>query len=342
MADSPRRALGAWLEAVGFGPIETPWRAVVTRAGMRLRAYGNGAGNRRPLVIVPAPIKRAYIWDLEPRRSVVRRACAAGFEVYLLEWLEPAGPVLAYGLSDFVETLVADAVAAACRDAGTNTVLLAGHSLGGTLAAIFAARHPGRVRGLALIEAPLHFAEDGGAFAPFVTAGPLAAAASDALFGVVPGSLLDVMSVTAAPMTFVVEPILGAFVSGLDPASFETHLRVRRWTLDEFPLPVSLFADVAVGLYRDDLFMKGALPVAGRMLGPADLTAPVLAVVDPDSRLIPPASVIAFLAASRCRTRCVVRYTGDVGVTLRHLGILIGDRAHQRLWPEIFDWLRST
>ena len=35
--------------------------------------FGRGDGSGRPLLIVPAPIKRAYVWDLAPAVSVVRR-----------------------------------------------------------------------------------------------------------------------------------------------------------------------------------------------------------------------------------------------------------------------------
>jgi polyhydroxyalkanoate synthase len=28
-----------------------------------------------------------------------------------------------------------------------------------------------------------------------------------------------------------------------------------------------------------------------------------------------------------------------VGVNLQHVGVLVGRSAHERIWPEIFDWL---
>jgi polyhydroxyalkanoate synthase subunit PhaC len=48
------------------------------------------------------------------------------------------------------------------RETGQMRVVLAGHSLGGTLAAIFPSLHPERVRGLALLEAPTKFGRDAG------------------------------------------------------------------------------------------------------------------------------------------------------------------------------------
>ena len=40
---------------------------------VRLRLYEQPASGGPALLIVPAPIKRGYIWDLLPNVSVVRR-----------------------------------------------------------------------------------------------------------------------------------------------------------------------------------------------------------------------------------------------------------------------------
>jgi polyhydroxyalkanoate synthase len=37
----------------------------------------------------------------------------------------------------------------------------------------------------------------------------------------------------------------------------------------------------------------------------------------------------------------VLWYEGDVGVVLQHLGMLVGRRAHQELWPAILDWMHA-
>jgi polyhydroxyalkanoate synthase subunit PhaC len=74
--------------------VEAPFRIAAALPGpARLRAYQPpGAARRGPaLLIVPAPIKRAYVWDLLPEVSVVRRCLGRGLRVYLLEWLD-SGP----------------------------------------------------------------------------------------------------------------------------------------------------------------------------------------------------------------------------------------------------------
>jgi polyhydroxyalkanoate synthase len=65
---------------------------------------------------------------------------------------------------------------------------------------------------------------------------------------------------------------------------------------------------------------------------------PVLAVLDPHSRLVPPQSVLSVLKATRgARTLCWHREDA-AGTALRHIGALVGSDAHRCLWPRILRW----
>jgi polyhydroxyalkanoate synthase subunit PhaC len=119
----------------------------------------------------------------------------------------------------------------------------------------------------------------------------------------------------------------------------ETHLRVHRWHLDEFRLPRPLFEDVVERLDRDDELMRGRLLVGGRRVSPRDLRAPLLNVVNPASRVIPPASVVPFHDAAPSGVKRLLWYRGDRGVALQHVGPLVGDSAHRHLWPQMGAWI---
>jgi len=71
LIDMLRQIHGESLGRLGFGPTECRYRIVVTGARWRLRAYTD-TSTSRPLLIVTAPIKRPYIWDLAASVSVVR------------------------------------------------------------------------------------------------------------------------------------------------------------------------------------------------------------------------------------------------------------------------------
>jgi polyhydroxyalkanoate synthase len=339
--DAARRWSGRLLDALGAGPQTTPCRVVEPAPGVRLRAYAPDSATGPVVLLVPAPIKRWYIWDLQPDRSVVARCAAAGLRVYLAEWTDPGPDEQERGLEAYADTLLTACLRAVAEQTGADRALLAGHSLGGTLAAICAARRPQLVAGLVLLETPLRFGPDAGAFAPLVAAAPPASWLHSPGQGIA-GSFLDAVSAAAAPRSFQIERYVDLARSLPDPAALATHLRVERWTLDESALPGRLFDDVLERLYRRDELMAGTLSINGARVGPESLTAPMVNVVDPRSVVIPPRSVLAFHDAAASGDKQVLHYHGDVGVALQHVGVLVGAAAHRQLWPALLTWMHTT
>jgi polyhydroxyalkanoate synthase subunit PhaC len=335
--DVVRRGQGRLLDALGCAPRRTPARPVLRQAGVNLWCHGaNGDGAARPVLFIPAPIKRAYLWDLDPAISVVGAALTSHLRPYLLEWAWPAADAATQGLDDCAARMLLACLAAIERETEQRRVTLVGHSLGGTLAAIFAALHPERIRGLVLLGAPLRFDPRGGGLGLFAgTPVPMTPPPF------VPGSFLSSSSSAAFPQTFVAERGFDLFASLGHPGRMRTHGQVVRWTLDELPMPRALFQDVLEHLIRRDLFMRGALPVGGRTAAPANVTAPLLCVADAHCAVVPPAAVLPFLEAVGSRTTRMLWYQRENGVGLQHVGMLVGRNAHQRLWPDVLAWIRD-
>ena len=336
--DKMRKRRGRTMDQLGFGPTESPFQTALSVPGVRLRFYGGNPGSNNIALIVPAPIKRHYIWDLSPECSVVQRALQADMLVYLAEWTEPLEDQSRLGLTDYGYKLLDQCVRAIRTTHPSGQVFMLSHSLGGIFATIYSAMRPEQVAGLVLVEVPLHFGEASGSFTPLVTFGPPADKVAQ-VFDNVPGSVLSIASVIASPATFNVERI-GDFVASLGSSrTLRTHMLVERWTLDESPMTGRLFEQVVEDLYRRDSLMRGSLTIAGRTVSPKDVTAPLLAVYDPHSVVIPPDSVIAFYDAAGSRLKRLLANEGDTGVALAHVGALMGENAHRHLWPEIFSWL---
>jgi polyhydroxyalkanoate synthase len=323
--DRARRLQGAMLDLAGLGPMETPYRVAHREPGLTLRRYAHGGENGPAVLIVPAPIKRPYIWDLAPGVSVVRRCVAAGARVFLADW-QPAPAE--YGLDQYAERLILR-----CLDA---PAILLGHSLGGLFAAIFAALHPERVRGLVLLASPLHFGAHAPAFGR-MAAGLEGQDLPDSL----PGSFLSTASLNAAPGPFGWERWIDGALSLADPSDLYEHLQVERWTLDEFALPRRLVAELITFIVREDRFARGTLEIGGRSAAPSRLSAPLLCVLDPLCRLVPPEAVLPVYEAAASRDKTVLHYERDVGVSLQHVGPLVSRRAHETLWPRIVRWIEA-
>ena len=335
LSDILRRAQGEVMAACGLGPSEHPFQLMASGSYWRLRAYG-GDATSPSLLVVAAPIKRPYIWDLAPSVSVIRHCLHHGLNVHLLEWVPDSPGAGSRGLDDCA-TAIADCLRKlASRGAGDKPFLI-GHSLGGTLAAIFAALTPESLAGLVLLCAPLCFRAGESRFRDALVslASPLPNAER------FPGSLLSHMSALASPGTFIWSRLTDAASSVGDYRAMEIHARVERWALDEVPVPGELMHQMIELLYRQNGFCRGSLPVCGRRIGPADLSVPTLAVLTTSDDLAPAASITPFVDALGTSDARIIAYPGETGVALQHLGPLIGREAHALVWPEIVSWIHS-
>jgi poly[(R)-3-hydroxyalkanoate] polymerase subunit PhaC len=335
MGDLLRRAQGQTLEVFGFGPQECPYEVVASGAFWRLRNYGKPA-DAPSVLIVAAPIKRAYIWDLAPSASAIHYILDQGFHVHLLEWL-PVEANGENGLTEYVESISECVARISSRRAGAKTFLM-GHSLGGTLAAIFAAAESESIRGLVLLSAPLCFQPETSRF-------------RDALVSLVPSGLIDVgpcpgsllshMSALASPDTFIWSRLADAVLSGADDHAREIHARVERWALDEVPLSGELVRQIIEWLYRENRFCGGNLKIRNKLVGPATLTKPTLVAVNVDDPVAPMGSVKPFIESISTKDVRIMDIPGEIGVCLQHLGVLIGRQTRAAVWPEIISWMGS-
>jgi polyhydroxyalkanoate synthase len=326
---------GAALEALGFGPAECRYRVAAAGARWRLRDYGGPEG-RRPVLIVTAPIKRPYIWDLTPAASVIGHCLRHRLRLYLLEWTPPREGDVDVGLDEYADRAIGEAVARIYDSSAKKKPVLMAHSLGGTFAAIFAALHPRSIGGLALLASPLCFPAGVSGFRDALVALTPAGA-----FGakIVPGSVLSQLSAMASPRTFVWSRLADAALSLGDGRALDLQARIERWTLDEAALPGKLVDEVLQWLYRDNRLCRGTLGITGRPVGPADLRVPTLAVVNTADEIAPPASVVPFIQAMPTQDARVIEHPGEPGIGLQHLAILAGPATRARVWPEILGWL---
>jgi polyhydroxyalkanoate synthase len=335
VSDILRRAQGDAVGAFGLDPQESPHQIIMSRAHWRLRDYG-GDDRSRSLLIIAAPIKRPYIWDLAPSISAIRFLLQRGLHVYLLEWM-PASPNAGNnGLDEYV-LAISEAVATITTAAQYARPSLIGHSLGGTLAAVYGAFAPESIRGLVLLGAPLCFEPSKNQFRDaLVTLVPQEISDADPF----PGSLLSHASALASPHAFIWSRLMDAAMSVADPLAMEIHARVERWALDEVPLPGKLVHQIIDWLYRENRLCRGTLRIGEKVIGPSSLSVPTLAVVNTSDDVAPLNSVKPFADAMTTNVR-TIEYPGEVGVCLQHLGILVGRHAQAHVWPEILSWLKS-
>ena len=329
-----RRIQGDTLALFGVAPKECAHQISASGPFWRLRDYGGRRGALR-FLIVAAPIKRPYIWDLAPKVSAVRHCLENGLHVYLLEWLPASGTTGDNGIAEYANA-IRDCAAKIAKDSDGVPPFAIGHSLGGTLAMIFAALEPKALQGLILLGAPLCFDPANHSF-------------RNALLDLVPskvddtepypGSLLSYATAMACPEAFVWARLKDAAQSISDNFALEIHARVERWALDEVSLPGKLVHQIVEWLYRDNRFCRGELRIGNSLIGPDNFLVPTLAVVNTADDVASIHSIEPFIKAMATTDVRIIEYPGETGVCLQHLGFLIGRKAHAELWPEIMSWI---
>jgi polyhydroxyalkanoate synthase subunit PhaC len=137
----PQRRASAAFE-LGKDIAATPGSVVFQNELMQLIQYAPASEtvHKRPLLYVPPLVNKYYLLDLQPRSSLIRWLVEQGHTVFVISWVNP-GPELAdKGLEDYLAlgpVAALDAIAAAT---GERQVDLFGFCMGGTLAAMAAAR----------------------------------------------------------------------------------------------------------------------------------------------------------------------------------------------------------
>lgn len=334
LADAFRKSQATLLSLLGLGSAECSYETIDSGVGWRLRAY-SAPGDGPAVLVVAAPIKRPYIWDLAPSLSAVRLCLSLGLRISLLEWMPPRHADDRLGFSDCAGAIGECVNRIASANDGVRPFLM-GHSLGGTLAAIYAALEPDSIQGLILLGSPLCFRRGASPFGD-----GLVSILPDGLteLQLVPGSLLSELSALASPDEFLWARFADAALSLADRRAAELRLRIEGWALDEVALSGKLVGQILQLLYREDRFCQGRLGVRDKLVGPSCLRLPTLAVVNQSDHVAPPASVTHFLRRVPERNAQVIEYPGEIGVCLQHLAVLLGRRAHETLWPAIASWM---
>jgi poly[(R)-3-hydroxyalkanoate] polymerase subunit PhaC len=287
------------------------------------------------VLIIAAPIKRPYIWDLSPSASAIRHCMQQGMHVRLLEWLPTSQTTSNNGLSEYTEA-ISRCVSKLSGDDAPAKPFLVGHSLGGTLAAMFGAVASEAIRGLVLLGAPLCFQPTAGRFRDALVS-LVPSGLSDA--EPCPGSLLSCVSALALPDMFIWSRLADAAFSIFDGHALEIQARVERWALDEVPLPGKLVHQLVDWVYREDRFCRGKLMIGGKLIGPQSISAPTLAIVNSSDDIAPRNCVEPFIDTMGSKDVRIIEYPGELGVGLQHLGVLIGQAAYAQVWPKIIAWI---
>lgn len=287
---------------------------------------------RLPLLIVSPPSNKGYIFDLAPGQSMVEYLLGRGYDVFNLDWAAPRRDEAHLGLSDYVDRFIPDSLATIARITGETDVTLAGYCMGGTLATIHAALHPGSgVRNLVLFATPVDFTQmhmfqkwsDRRHFDVDDVVDKLGVIPPEIMLGAF--DLARPANRTAGRMQLWTNMWNDEFV--------KSYRMFDRWAAETLPVPGEYFRQQIRHLMWENALHEGTLEIGGRMADLGKITVPILNIVAQHDH------VVSLDAARPLRDRTGCSDYHEIVSKGGHVSLVAGPAALRRLWPLIDGWL---
>lgn len=311
-------------QAFDIPPDSAPSRIIWRKANATLRDYG-GSKNAPALLCVPSLINRASIFDLHSQRSFVRYMRAAGFRVLILDWDSPSSRERRYGMAEYVDYLLLEALAA-LRESHTGAVHLLGYCMGGLLAMAAAQCAPTPPQSLVLLATPWQRIEnpaltesDWQRFEEFIRS-------QDSLHPAITQTLFHLLDPWHFQSKF-------ARFTQLSAAEQKHFSYVEQWANDGVPLSRYVAQECYIRWPRDDLFAAGQWRVRGQAIHPKAIPCPSFVALPKRDRIVPLQSSSPLAKALPNAHR--------ISPNCGHISMLVGDKAEQQLWRPLAAWLHQ-
>ena len=323
--------------AAGVDVGTTPHEVVYEENKLQLKQYESLTDEQHevPILITYALINKPYILDLQPDRSVVRTLLENGFDVYLIDWGEPSVLDRSLTLEDYVDRYIDNCVDVVRERSGQESINLLGYCMGGTMATMYAALYPDKVRNLGLMAAGLCFEGTGGILEQWGDDEYFDPETITETFGNVPAEFLDTGFELMDPVQNYVSKYVRLYENMDDPEFVENFARMEQWLDDGIDVAGTAYVEFLEEIYQENSLAKNDLCFGDRHVDIDNIEMPMLQIVAEYDHLIPP-------AASKPFNNCVPSDdTTTMEASTGHIGLSVSSRSHAELWPSVCEWFEQ-
>ncbi|RCK78643.1 MAG: Polyhydroxyalkanoic acid synthase [Candidatus Ozemobacter sibiricus] len=324
-------------QLASLGMARTPRRTWYQEGSCQVLEFPVPAGvapHPTPLLMTYSFINRWYILDLMPGHSFIEALGRRGWQVYLIDWGIPGPEHASLSLDYYLEQVARRAVERLRRRHRVDRVFLFGYCLGGTLAAMMAARHPEWYKGLILLTTPLEF-QNAGLLSLWTNKEFFRPEKLADAFGVVPEKLLHASFPFLKPKDHLAKPRT-LYDNITNDAFLQNFRSLDRWATDNVPFPGQVFKQVIKGLYQEDQLANGEFVLGGQKLRLGDITCPTLNIYAKNDHIAPP---------STCRRNADLLTgcrTTNREYDAAHLTVTVAHPIRETVWRETADWLAAV
>ncbi len=326
----------------GFGsqvsadpPPVTPYDVIYEGGKVSLRHYR--ARNRihgTPIVMVYALIKRPFVMDLQPGKSVVESLLEQGFDVYLTDWIPPTREDAWRGFDAYVNQDLANAVRAVQIEENVEQVHVLGYCFGALLSLLYTALHPENVKNLITLAIPFDMGgRELSIYNLMDQVDDRAIELITKIYGNCPAWMVNMGFTAMSPVHHALDKYVGLYRNAERDGYAEMFDLFERWMSSDVPLAGRIFREMTGDIFKRNLLAKGELMIAGRQVDLRNITCPLLNVVaDLDDVVHPRSSLPLPEKVGSADRRNLTFPTG-------HIGAVVSVGAIKKLWPQVGEWL---
>ena len=313
----------------------TPYDVIYKGGKVSLRHYR--ARNRihaTPIVLVYALIKRPFILDLQPGKSVIETLLKQGFDVYLTDWIPPTREDAWRGFDAYVNQDLDNAIRAVQTAENVAQVHLIGYCLGALLSLIYTSLHQQNVRNLITVAAPFDMSgRDLPIYHLMDRIDESAIELITRIHGNCPAWMVNSMFTAMSPTHHALDKFVGLYRNAERDGYAEMFDLFERWMSSDVPLAGRLFTELTGDIFKRNLMAKGEFKVGGRVADVKQITCPLLNVIgEMDDVVHPKSSLPLSEKVGSADRRNLTFPTG-------HIGVAVSAGALKKMWPEMGAWL---
>ncbi len=314
----------------------TPSRVIYESGLVKLRHYAaKGAAHHTPLLLIYSLIKRPFILDLQPGRSVVEVLVNKGFDVYLIDWIPPQPADKWRGFDAYVNLDIANAVRAIQIHSGVEQISVLGYCFGALLALMYAALHGRNVKNLITLTIPFDSSVRDLPIEHLSSAMSYRSAEMIVeMYGNAPAWMMNTFFNSLAPTHHMLNKFVGAYRSSERPGYVEMFRLFEQWLHSDVPMAGKIFLETSE-MTRSNSLMNGEMKIGERLADLKAIIMPLLNVIGDRDDIVNPRSSEPLLDKVSSEDKQNLHYpTG-------HMGAAVSADSLKNLWPQITGWLAA-
>jgi len=311
----------------------TPNRVVLELHTLRMREFGDASSAAVPtLVDAPYAGHTATIADYHKGQSLIETLLANGHRrVLLTDWKSAGLDMKDYDIDNYLAELNV------CIDDAGGRVNLVGLCQGGWMAAMYAARYPGKAVTLVLAGSPIDTQAGEGPLKQMVAEMPAGFYQElvEAGGGLMRGRFMLEGWKNMHPEAQYVDKYLHLYEHIDDPDYVSKTETFERWYENPIDLPGKWYLQAINQLFRENRLAKGEFVGLGRRLSLGDIHCPAYLLAGEADDITPREQVFAAERLLGTPKAGIVKALAPGG----HVGLFMGAETLRSRWREIARWI---